>query len=53
MLEHRITFRVKKGELAKIQMFIKQNYPEVKNVSQVVRLALDEFFDQNDGEPQK
>jgi len=42
--EHRITFRIKKGELAKIQIFIKQNYPKVKNVSQVVRLAIDEFF---------
>ena len=53
MREHRITFRVKKGELSKIQTFIKQNYPEVKTLSQVLRLALDEFLDQNDGEPQK
>lgn len=52
MREHRITFRVKKANIAKIQTFIKKNYPEVKNVSQVVRLALSEFLDQHAGEPQ-
>jgi hypothetical protein len=52
MREYRITFRVHKNGIKRIEMFIKKNYPKVKNRSQVVRLALDEFF-QNDKRTQE
>jgi hypothetical protein len=43
-METRVTVRIEKSEMTKIEQRIKQEYPKIKTVSGVVRLALDEFL---------
>lgn len=43
----RVTVRVKESEMAKIERYIKKEYPHVKTVSSVVRHALDDFLGQS------
>ena len=40
-----ITVRVPEGTYVKIEKLIKQEYPKLKTFSEVVRLALDQFFE--------
>jgi hypothetical protein len=42
-----ITIRVPDGERAKIESVIKQEYPKLKTISDVVRLALNDFLAEN------
>ena len=42
-----ITIRVPDGERAKIESIIKREYPRVKTISDVVRLALSDFLAAN------
>jgi hypothetical protein len=42
-----ITIRVPDGEKAKIETFIKREYPKLKTISEVVRLALTDFLSAN------
>ena len=42
-----ITIRVPDGERAKIENIIKREYPRVKTISDVVRLALTNFLTAN------
>jgi hypothetical protein len=42
-----ITIRVPDGERAKIESVIKREYPKLKTISDVVRLALSDFLATN------
>ena len=42
-----ITIRVPDGERAKIESMIKSEYPKLKTISDVVRLALSDFLAAN------
>ena len=42
-----ITIRVPDGEKAKIESIIKREYPKLKTISDVVRLALTNFLSGN------
>ena len=42
-----ITIRVPDGERAKIESIIKREYPKLKTISDVVRLALTDFLSSN------
>jgi Arc/MetJ-type ribon-helix-helix transcriptional regulator len=43
--ENRVTVRIEDDEKGKIESRIKQDYPKLKNVSELVRAALTEFLD--------
>jgi Arc/MetJ-type ribon-helix-helix transcriptional regulator len=43
----RITIRIEESDNQKIEAFIKRKYPDFRNVSQVVRAALQEFLEEN------
>jgi Arc/MetJ-type ribon-helix-helix transcriptional regulator len=42
-----ITIRVPDGERAKIESLIKREYPKLKTISDVVRLAINNFLENN------
>lgn len=42
-----ITIRLPDGERAKIETIIKREYPKMKTMSDVVRLALTDFLETN------
>jgi Arc/MetJ-type ribon-helix-helix transcriptional regulator len=44
-MENRVTVRLEDGEKDKIEARIKAEYPKIKNVSELVRAALDSFLD--------
>lgn len=44
-MENRVTVRLENQEILKIEARIKQEYPKIKNVSELVRAALDAFLD--------
>jgi len=46
-MDETITIRVPDGERAKIESVIKREYPELKTISDVVRLALTNFLAAN------
>ncbi len=43
-MNEKITIRVPDGERAQIEKIIKQEYPKLKTMSDVVRLALNKFL---------
>lgn len=43
-MENRVTVRLEDGEKDKIEARIKAEYPKIKTVSGLVRIALDEFL---------
>ena len=46
-MDETITIRVPDGERAKIENVIKREYPKLKTISDVVRLALTDFLATN------
>lgn len=47
-METRVTVRLEDGEKCKIEARIKQEYPKIKTVSGLVRVALKEFLTKSD-----
>jgi len=47
MKEIRICVRIEEEQQQKIDALIKREYPKIKNVSQVIRQALQEFLKTN------
>jgi Arc/MetJ-type ribon-helix-helix transcriptional regulator len=43
-MRYRITVELKKGDREKIEAVIKNEYPKLKNISDVVREALKDLF---------
>jgi Arc/MetJ-type ribon-helix-helix transcriptional regulator len=46
-MENRITLWLENNERNRIEARIKQEYPKIKNVSELVRVALNEFLTKN------
>ena len=46
-MRYRITVEIKKGDREKIEAVIKEEYPKLKNISDVVRQALKEFLEKS------
>jgi Arc/MetJ-type ribon-helix-helix transcriptional regulator len=47
MKEKTISVRIQDADIARIDAFIKKEYPKIKTVSQVIREALSKFFQEN------
>ena len=47
----RITIQVESGQKQKIESFVKDEYPRIKTVSEVIRAAIDEFLDKGNNKP--
>ncbi len=43
-MKNRVTTRIEKNDQTKIEALIKQEYPKYRNVSEVVRAALNDFL---------
>jgi hypothetical protein len=43
-LRNRITVEINKGDREKIEAVVKKEYPKLRNISDVVRQALAEYF---------
>ncbi len=46
-MNEKIAIRVPEGERAKIETVIKAEYPKLKTISDVVRIALNDFLAEN------
>ena len=44
-MRNRITVQINEGDRDKIEAVVKEKYPKLKNVSDVVRAALTEFLE--------
>jgi Arc/MetJ-type ribon-helix-helix transcriptional regulator len=52
-METSVTIRLENDDRNKIEARIKQEYPKLRNVSELVRQALKEFLDKDSNQPLK